>query len=142
MNRLTSSNYQSYFCPRRDIAIGRFGFGVDLKDEFVEFAKKQELDHKDYEKYGMDVLKACGFNDTAIKLAGLDKIGIYGWHQNHSGLLVRASVPGGEENNITLGKNPDYRLSPHNVDEMRQCTALFSLVTHWLTDIELRIPRK
>ncbi len=139
MNR---SNYQLYFLPIRLEGFGRFGFSVDLKDEFVDFAKNQKLDSQLYERNGKEILKACGFNDSSIKIAQLDEIGIYGWHKDYSGLLVRASVPGKEENNISLSTTPTYRLTPHNIDTVQQFTAAFALVNKWLIDIELRIPKK
>ncbi|MDD5193766.1 MAG: hypothetical protein PHF67_04245 [Candidatus Nanoarchaeia archaeon] len=119
---------------------GGFGFSVDLDKGLVEFAKTQELDHQAYEGIGKRILLGAGFRLEAITASMLDEIGVYGWHEQHNGLMVRASVPGCQENNVSLSfSTGDYRFVPHNIDDAQEFAAAFALVNHWLRDIITRM---
>jgi len=120
---------------------GGFGFSVDLSVDFVEFAKMQELDHAAYERHGREILLGAGYKPNIIEELSEEWSGIYGWHQNYSGLLVRTSVPGWQENQIDL-INPtsnEYRFSAHNIDDSQQFAASFALILNWLNDINFRM---
>ena len=133
--------YQIYFLPNcKSPSSGGFGFSIDLRKDFVEFAKKQELDHERYEKDGRLILLGAGYNRDCVEELVNNWIGIYGWHQDYSGLMVRASVPGWDENQVDLITSAgDYRLSSHNIDDSLQFAASFALVNNWLNDIVSRM---
>lgn len=134
--------YQIYFLPNcKSVSSGGFGFLVDLREDFVEFAKKQDLDHQKYEEDGKRILLGAGYNSECVEELVNNWIGIYGWHQNHGGLMVRASVPGWQENQIdlTMPTLHEYRLSSHNIDDSQQFAASFALVNNWLNDIVVRM---
>jgi len=133
--------YQIHFLPNcKSLSSGGFGFSIDLREDFVEFAKKQELDHERYEKDGRLVLLGAGYSRDCVEELVSNWIGIYGWHQDYSGLLVRASVPGWDENQVDLiTPHGDYRLSSHNIDDSQQFAAAFCLVNNWLNDIVSRM---
>jgi hypothetical protein len=134
--------YQINFLPNCKSPSGAgFSFSVDLREDFIESAKRQQIDHKAYEEDGKRILLGAGYNTECVDKLVNNWIGIYGWHQDYSGLMVRASVPGWQENQIDL-INPtprEYRLTAHNIDDSQQFAASFALVNKWLNDIMFRM---
>ena len=140
---MRESNYRFNCLPDQHRATGAFVFTVDVREDFLEFAKTQTLDHVAYETEGFQMLDACGFNKQKVISYGLDRTGIYTWHNEFSGLLLRVMLPGWEENYIELSNMSRnwHIFGVHNIDCVEQFAAGFLLLNKWLRDIDLRMPK-
>ena len=136
-----NSPFQINFSPNDRSPSGNgFGFSVDLRKDFVEVAKRVKLDYRAYEDDGRKILLGAGYNSSCVEDLTDHGIGIYGWHKDYSGLLLRATVPGFQENQIELNILwRDYRFISHNIDDSQQFAASFALINRWLNDITYRM---
>tara|TARA_Y100000034_G_scaffold111629_1_gene144871 strand:- start:1792 stop:2181 length:390 start_codon:yes stop_codon:yes gene_type:complete len=118
------------------------GYGIYffVSDKFIEFAKKQEIDKKRYEKIGLNFIPSSGWPN--IKYSSF-RGGICSWVKN-TGLLRHINVPGnvaGVALEESIFESPDYHniYYPHNIDSILQTSAILAIMSHYLNDIESRI---
>lgn len=112
------------------------GFDVDVSEEFLEFARRQSVNKKGYEAVAEEAYRMFGFESS---IEHYKESGFCHW-EGESGLLHYVVVPGSaasiclEEDDI----HGSFYYS-HNIDNPRQTLILFSVILHYLEDIESRI---
>lgn len=132
------SNCQILYWPK-DGACGH-SVTVEVSEEFIEFARKQEIDKKKYEKIGLGIIRACGwekFGKRDISHEG----GICHWEED-SGLLHHICIPGNAAGVALEKMAHEWAYRPHNMHYMSQAAAVLGIMSFYLKDIEIRIPRK
>lgn len=120
---------------RKDTPMG-FSLGIELKTESLDFARTQQIDPKHYEDFGKDVLNSC-FGRWALEDISISR-GIYIWEKKGYGLLNAINIPG-QETYLELDKAGKdlWRFSCHNIDDVRQHSALSILMNYWLMQMKL-----
>lgn len=126
------SNYRIEYWP----AEGGNGHCVTVKvsNEFIEFAKRQEIDRKRYEEIGLNIEKACC-------LDGILEEDICEW-EGETGLLRCINIPGNAAGAILEKGIDGWEYHGHNMSDISQASVILGIIIHYLNDIEMRIPRK
>ncbi len=136
----TKSTYTIHYWPRNKIA----GFGVTIKisNEFLEFAKRQKIDKQKYEEIGLEIIQASGWKNLNYDF--FEKTGgICNWVEGveNTGLLHHVRVPGNAAG-VALEKGLDgWAYYPHNMDNISQASAVLGIMSHYLDNIESRMPK-
>lgn len=135
---MEKSNYQIYYWPKDGIC--GHSVTVEVSEEFIEFARKQEIDKKSYEEIGLGIIRACGWENFEKKDMSHEG-GICAWEDN-SGLLHHINVPGNAAGVALEEGAHGWAYHPHNMDYMSQAAAVLGIMSFYLRDIEMRLPRK
>jgi len=136
--RLGKAHHLIHYSPKPGIC----GHSVTahVSNEFIEFAKRQKIGRRKYERLGLEMIRECGWPD--FKYSDIQHAPrICGW-VDRTGLLFYVNVPGNAAG-VALEKGSNgWVYHPHNMDRQNQAAVVLGLMTNYLTEIEARIPRK
>ena len=138
---LRRSNYNIRYAPT-DASPGNplWAISVEITPEFFEFLKKQKPDKEQYEELGLRTFKALGYKNIDRKFVAeqFADSAICSWE---GGLLRKIQVPG-DAAGLFLEESPHLMYSTHNIASQSQTTPIMVILTMYLFDMELLIPRK
>jgi|SRR3989344_1287110 len=113
-----------------------FGFDVEVSDEFVEFARRQEINKKSYEDAAENAYKLFGLEAS---VEDYKKRGFCHW-DGDSGLLNRVEVPGSAAGIcLEYFETDGWTYYPHNIDSPNQTLVLFAVMMKYIYDISSSI---